>query len=138
MQSPAAGTEAQLQADAETAVGATPRRDQSLAAFDRHLQRLLAQHVLAGGERGLGDRQMRVRRRQHHHRIDRRIGDGARDVGGGGKAVAVGDVLQPRLAARRGPDHAHAVGKIHQAARMRLQRVAQTDDGNADHGRFAV
>ena len=77
---------------------------------------------------------MRVRRRQHHHRIDRRIGDGACDIGGGGKAVAVGDVLQPRLAARRGPHHADAIGEIDQAARVRLQRVAQTDDGNADHG----
>ena len=94
--------------------------------------------MLARGERRLRDRQMRVRRRQHHHRIDRRIGDRARDVGGGGKPIAVGDVLQPRFAARRGPHHAHAIGEIDQAARMRLQRIAQADDGNADHGRFAV
>ena len=127
-----------LQADAEAAVGTTARRDQLLAAFERRLQRLLAQHVLAGGERRLRDRQMRVRRRQHHHRIDRGIGDGTGDIGGGGKAVAVGDILQPRLAGRRGPDHAHTIGQIHQAARVRLQRVAQPDDGNADHGRFAV
>ena len=137
-QAQAAGTEAVLQADAETAVGATARRDQLLAALDRDLQRLLAQHMLAGGERRLGDRQMRVGRRQHHHRIDRRILDGARDIGGGGKAVAVGDILQPRLTARRGPHHAGAIGEIDQAARVRLQRVAQPDDGNADHARFAV
>ena len=61
-----------------------------------------------------------------------------RDIGGGGKAVTVGDVLQPRLAARRGPYHAHAVGEIDQAARVRLQRVAEPDDGDTDHARFAV
>ena len=81
---------------------------------------------------------MRVGRRQHQHRIDRGIVDGARDVGGGGKAIAVGDVLQPRLTARRGPDDAHAIGQIDKCARVRLQRIAQADDGDADHGCFAV
>ena len=127
-----------LQADAEKPAGTTSRRDQLLAAFDRHLQRLLAQHVLAGSERRLRDCQMRVRRREHDHRIDRRIGDGARDVGGGGKAIAIGNVLQPHLAAGRGPHHAHPSGQIDQTARVRLQRVAQPDDSDADHGRVAV
>ena len=84
------------------------------------------------------DRQMRVGRRQHHHRIDRRISDGARDIGGGGKSIAVGDVLQSRLTARRGPHHAHSIGQIDKCARVRLQRIAQADDRDADHGCFAT
>ena len=114
------------------------RGDKLLTAPNRYLQRLFAQHVPAGGERGLRDRQMRVRRCQHHHRIDRRILDGTRDVGGGGKTIALRHGVQPRLTARRGPDHTHAIGKIDQCACMRLQRVAQADDGNADHWRLAV
>ena len=62
MQAPAAEAEAQLQADTEAAVCAATGRDQLLAAFDRYFQRLLAQHVLAGGERGFRDRQVRIRR----------------------------------------------------------------------------
>ena len=138
MQTLTARTEAMLEADAEAAIGATPRRDQLFAAFDRNLQRLLAQHVLAGGKRRFGDRQMRVRRRQHHHCIDRRIRNGARDIGGGGKSITVGNVLQSRFAARRGPHHADLVGEIDQGARVRLQRVAEAYDGDADHGRLAV
>ena len=138
MQTLTARTEAMLEADAEAAIGAPSRRDQLLAAFDRNLQRLLAQHMLAGGERRMGNRQVRVRGSQHHHGVDRRIRNGARNIGGGGKAVAIGNVLQPRFAVRRGPHHPHAVGEIDQGASVRLQRVAETDDRDTDHGRFAV
>jgi hypothetical protein len=94
--------------------------------------------MLAGGERRLRDRQMRVRRREHQHCVDRGIAYGTGDIGGGRKAVAVGDILQPCVAGCRGPNHARTIGQIHQAPRVRLQRVAQPDDGNADHGRLAV
>jgi hypothetical protein len=133
MQTLAAWPEAHLKADAEAAMRLPSRGDKLLAALYRYLQRLLAQHMPASSECGLRDRQMRVRRCQHHHRIDRRIRDGTRDVGGGGETIAVRDVVQPRLAARRGPDHTHAIGKIDQRTCMRLQRVAQAYDGNADH-----
>ena len=138
VQATAAGSEADLQADAEAAVRTAPGGDQLFAPFNRHLQRLLAQHMLPGGERGFRDRQVCVRGCEHQDSIDRRVFDGARDVRRGGKAVAVRHVLQPCGTGRRCPDDTHAIGEINQAPRMWLQCIAKADDRNAYHGRFAV
>ena len=75
--------------------------------------------------------QMRVRRRQHHHRVDAVVREDGVDVGGYGKTPTRGEGGTPRFGRAVGGRDLDAVGKVEQALRVRGDRHAEADDGDA-------
>ena len=126
-----AGSEPVLQHDAERDASGVRRLDQRLRPFERDLQRLFQKHVLAGRGCALRQLQMRVRRRQHHHRVDAAVGEDRIDVGGDGKTPTRGESGAPRFGRAVGGRDLDAVGKVEQALRMRGDGHAEPDDGDA-------
>ena len=75
--------------------------------------------------------EMRVRRRQHHHRVDAAVGEDRVDVGGHGKTPTRGEGGAPRFGRAVGGRDLDAVGKVEQALRVRGDGHAEADDGDA-------
>jgi len=117
--------EAVLQDDSQRLVLA--RGDQSFGACQRDLQRLLEQDVLAGRGAALDQLEMRVRRREDEHDVDRAIVEDRLQPIGEREIEALGELAPSLLRRAIRIGHLGALPKVEQALRVRCDGHAEAD-----------
>ncbi|RAI00828.1 TRAP transporter substrate-binding protein DctP [Acuticoccus sediminis] len=122
-----------LQDDAQRAPALRRVGHQRLGACQRAVERLLDEEVLAGVERDLPQREVRVGRRQEEDGVGVRMGQRGVDVGVGGNAGGGGKRCRAVRCAGGGLNDFNAMGKISQSAGMGCDGHAQTNHAESKH-----
>ena len=128
----------ELERDRGHRAGALRRRDHLLGLRDAERERLLAQHVLAGGQRREHRAMMVERRRRDRHDVELHAGEHRLD-----RAERVRDLALARdaLGARRRRDRDHLEARVQRVGR-RVHRAAEAGADDADaqraHARSSV